>query len=252
MPKISQLIVSILIVSIPQIVQSAETFSPIQVGERLDFKVYFEFVLGGDASMSVKKIEKIDGHDCFHFVSEAHSTRTVDMFYKVRDKVESWQDIDEGVSRRYVKHLREGRHKDDKRVEYNPEEAGALVYKGENDGEPDTVKIEGNIQDVLSAFYDVRRYDLEIGKSVNISVHDIDKQYVLEVQVLRKETITVPAGEFECFVVEPLLMSSGIFRKEGNLQIWLTADEYKMPVLMRSKLYFGSVWAKLVGYRRGE
>jgi len=41
--------------------------------------------------------------------------------------------------------------------------------------------------------------------------------------------------------VEPMLKSSGIFRQKGKLTIWLTDDEYKIPILMKSKILVGSV-----------
>jgi hypothetical protein len=224
---------------------------PFHVGEKLEFKVYFEFVLGGGASMSVQGIEEIDGHRCLKFVSEARSTSTVDIMYKVRDKIESWRDIELGFSRRYAKHLREGKYSDDKLVEYKQEDSLAIMHK-KTDKPGDTLAIIPPVQDIMSAFYYFRQCTLEVGKSLSIPLHDIDKQYVLEVKVLRKETIEVPAGTFDCFVVEPQLKSSGIFRREGSLQIWMTDDQYRMPVLMQSKLYFGRVWAKLVSYKRGQ
>ena len=230
--------------------ETAPDKMPYQVGERLDFKVYLGFVLGGDAHMSVEEIELIDGRPCYKIVSEARSTPTVDLFYKVRDRIVSWRDVSGNFSRRYDKHLREGHWKDDKRVEYKPENGITLLYKGSNE-QADTMKLDGLVQDVLSAFYYVRTKDLEVGKSIWIDVHDIDKRYDLEVQVIRKERLNVPAGKFDCFVVEPLLMSSGIFRREGDMQIWISDDENKLPVMMRSKLYFGSVWAKLERYRLG-
>ena len=224
--------------------------APFTVGEKLDFKVYFEFILGGDASMSVKSIDEVNNRRCLRFVSEARSTPTVDMMYKVRDKIESWIDVESRYSVKYVKRLREGRWKDDKLVEYNQEAGIARVRRNAADSIR-VVQITPPVMDVLASFYRVRECSLQVGTSIFIPLHDIDKQYELEVNVIRKETVEVPAGTFDCIVVEPLLRSSGIFRKEGSLQIWLTDDRYRMPVLMQSRLYFGRVWAKLVNYQRG-
>lgn len=220
------------------------------VGERLDFKVYLEFVLGGDAVMAVKEGEDVGGHRCVRLVSEARSTPTVDMFYKVRDRVESWRD-EAGFSRRYSKQLSEGKYRVNKRVEYLPEQGLALLFHRGRDV-PDTQVVQGRVYDVLNAFYAVREMPLEVGRSVWLDLHDIDKRYQLEVKVLRRETVDVPAGSFRCVVIEPMLQSAGLFRREGGMQIWLTDDERHLPVLMKSQLYFGRVWAKLVAYRRGD
>jgi len=223
---------------------------PFKVGEELKFKIYLGFILGGNGKMSVDSITEIDGHPCFKIISEAKSTRTVDNFYKVRDKIISWWDVEGGFTRRYEKKVREGRYRSYKLVEYTPERGMALLYKDSKDS-PDTLDLPDSVQDVYSALYHLRTKELKVGESIWIDVHDIDKRYDLEVLVLRKETLKVPAGKFECFVVEPKLKSSGIFRREGRMQVWFSDDEYKIPVMMRSKLYFGSVWAKLESYKLG-
>ncbi len=231
---------------------SSQVVQPFSVGERLEFKVYLGVILGGHATMSVEGIEEIDGHPCLKIVSEAHSNRMVDMFYKVRDRITSWSDMrGEPFSRRYEKRLHEGRYRTYKRVEYKPESGMAFLYRNKA-VYPDSLEINCLVQDILSAFYYIRTKDLVVGESVWVDVHDIDKRYDLEVMVLRREEINVPMGKFNCLVIEPRLMSAGIFRREGRMQIWLTDDEYKLPVIMRSKLYFGSVWAKLTGFRLGN
>lgn len=220
--------------------------------ERLEFNIYFEFVLGGHASMDVlKDVEDINGHPCYHIRTKARSTRTVDMFYKVRDQVETWRDTTRLFSRRFKKKLREGDHKYDRRVDYFPEDS-LFVAVDRKESKSGTFKLEQPVQDVVSAFYEARTYELEPGKHKRIFIEDDNKQYEVMILVKRRETVEVPAGTFDCVVVEPTLETSGLFRASGTMEIWLTDDEYHMPVLMKSKLYFGRVWAKLMKYRLGE
>ena len=73
----------------------------------------------------------------------------------------------------------------------------------------------------------------------------------LEVRVLREETVTVEAGTFDCLVVEPITQSVGLFKHEGNLTVWLTNDRLRMPVLMKSKLLFGSISVELTDFELG-
>ncbi len=238
----------LLLITKPSFSEDGGLKLPFGVGERFDFKVYFEFILGGSASMSITSVENVDGHLCYKIVSEARSTPTVDLIYKVRDKIESYRDIETSYSRYYLKQLREGKWRDDKKVEYKFHLNKVLLTR-KPDQPPETLSLDKEVYDVLNAFYEVRTRKLEVGKSIFLDVHDIDKQYRLEVKVLNYETVEIPLGTFNCFVIEPQLKSSGIFRREGSIKIWLTDDEYKIPVLMKSKLYFGSVWANLVGYK---
>jgi hypothetical protein len=107
-------------------------------------------------------------------------------------------------------------------------------------------------QDVLSAFYYVRTQPLAPGDSLEVPNHSDGKNYPLMVRVLRRETITVPAGTFTCLVVEPLLKTAGLFKQEGRLTIWLTDDARKMPVLMKGKVTVGSIVAELESFRMGR
>jgi len=225
---------------------------PFHKGERLEFNVYFEFILGGHASMAIEETVDFDGNTAFHFVSKARSAKAVDFFYKVRDRVESWWDVDGRFSRRFSKKLREGKHKYDREVNYFPENNYAIAVDRKKKNVPDTLSLQSSVQDVLSAFYKTRTYELKVGEVVGIVTEDDGKIYELQVHVLRKEQVEVAAGTFDCFVVEPRLKTSGLFRKQGQMEIWLTDDERKMPVLMKSRLYFGRVWAKLQKYDLGE
>ena len=59
--------------------------------------------------------------------------------------------------------------------------------------------------------------------------------------MLGRERIRVPAGTFDCIVIEPMLKAGGIFKNKGRLVIWITDDDRRIPVLMRSKLLIGSI-----------
>jgi hypothetical protein len=52
--------------------------------------------------------------------------------------------------------------------------------------------------------------------------------------------------------VEPLLKSTGVFKSQGRIRVWITADERRLPVLMKSKVFIGSVSARLVSYAPGK
>jgi len=65
------------------------------------------------------------------------------------------------------------------------------------------------------------------------------------VKVLRKETINTVLGKKECLVLEPGLDGEAIFKQTGEIHIWVTNDDYKIPVLMQSKIVFGNFKALL-------
>ncbi len=85
-----------------------------------------------------------------------------------------------------------------------------------------------------------------MGRPEYIDIFDSKKLWNTEVQVLRKERVRVPAGEFDTIVIKPLLKSEGVFMKKGEIYIWLTDDDKKIPVMIKSKVKIGNFKVKLV------
>jgi hypothetical protein len=217
------------------------------VGERFEFSVGYGMIKAGTAVMEIPEIVKFNGKRCYHIVSTAKSNKFFSVFFKVDDKVESFMDVHELYSHRYDKHLMEGKFRADVSMIFDQENHLAIY----NDSQ-DTFSVSAYVQDVLSAFYFVRTQDLKVGRSIFVDNHTDKKNYPLEVKVLRKERIKVPAGTFDCVVVKPILKASGIFQQKGSLTVWLTDDEIKMPVLMKSKVVIGSISTELTNYKLGE
>jgi hypothetical protein len=216
-------------------------------GERFEFSVGYGIIKAGTAVMEIPEIVKLNGRKCYHIVSTAKSNKFFSVFFKVDDRVESFMDVHELYSHRYDKHVREGKFIADVSMIFDQKNHLALY-----DNSQDTFSVPAYVQDVLSAFYYVRTQDLKVGRSIFVDNHTDRKNYPLEVKVLRKENIEVPAGTFDCVVVEPILKASGIFKHKGKLTVWLTDDEVKMPVLMKSKVVIGSISTELISYKLGE
>jgi hypothetical protein len=119
--------------------------------------------------------------------------------------------------------------------------------------EDDTIPTYAFVQDALSSLYYIRTQKFEIGKPILIDNHTDRKNYPLQVNVLKKEKIEVSAGKFDCFVIEPVMRAEGIFRAKGRIWIWISDDQYKIPVQMKTEVFFlGSISAQLNKYIPGN
>ena len=58
------------------------------------------------------------------------------------------------------------------------------------------------------------------------------------IRVLRKERKEVPAGTFDCIVIEPIIQTSGLFGDGGQAEIYLTDDDKRQMVYMLSRVRF--------------
>lgn len=213
---------------------------PFGQGESLTFEVKYGFVSAGTAVMWIPELVYERGYLCYRIVSIAESNAFISVFFHVRDVAESLLDVRDLVSRRFEKHLREGDYRAHDLVIFDHDRHVAIYpEKGR------VVPISLDTQDILSSLYYVRMMDLEVGRSVYIENHADKKNYPLEIRVLGKDRIEVPAGRFDCIVVEPIMRATGLFRHKGSLKVWLTDDALHLPVKMASKVIIGSVTAVL-------
>ncbi|MFO7891800.1 MAG: DUF3108 domain-containing protein [bacterium] len=213
-------------------------------GERLVFEVAFGPLVAGTATMSIPDTQTIHGRPCYHMVTTARSTKFVDTFYKVRDRIETFIDMEGLFPWKFSKHLREGSYSTDQHVDYD-QINGKIYYK------KDTIDAPQFIQGVLSSFYYVRTVPFKVKESFNIDNFGDGKIYPLKILVHKKDRIKVPAGEFDCVIIEPVMREKGVFNRKGRMAIWLTDDKRRIPVLMKSKLPIGSIDARLISFELG-
>lgn len=211
-----------------------------QIGEKLLFTIKWGIIPGGWATLEVPNKDEINGRQVYRILSRTWTNSFFDIFYKVKDRNESWMDIESLCSLGYEKHLREGRYSTDEKVVFDQEKGVAVV-----EGKSERVTITPYAQDVLSGLYFVRTQNLAIGGTYFLNINNSGKTWQLEVKVLNREEVKVPVGRFDCWLIEPFLKYEGIFQHKGRILIWLTADEKKMPVLMRTKIALGSIDAEL-------
>lgn len=215
------------------------------VGEWLQFDIGYGFINAGTATMEVEEVVEYNGRPAYQLVSTARSNKFFSSFYPVRDRVESILDAVGLFSWKFDKQLREGSYR--ARRQYAFDQINHLViYKG------DTLEVAPYVQDALSILYFVRTQPLEVGKSIFVDNFTDGKNYPLEVKVRGREKVKTKAGQFDCLVLEPMLRSSGVFKHEGKLTVYMTDDRLRLPVMMKSKVVVGSITAELSDYRLGR
>ena len=213
-------------------------------GEKLTFDVDYGFVTAGVAVMEIPRIKKISGRNAYHVTFEVNSVPSFDVFYKVRDRYETYIDTEGLFPWRFEQHIREGGYTRDFSAFFDQRKGRAKTSEGE-------YEIPKYVNDIVSALYYARTLDysnLKVNDLIHLQNFYKDKVYDLDVRYLGKETVEVPAGKFNCIVVEPLVKEGGLFKHEGNIFVWLTDDGLKIPVKVRTKIIIGHVEGKLTSY----
>lgn len=216
---------------------------PFNVPERLEYELSWLGLKAGDSVLEITADEK----ERRTIVSTTQSVPWISVFYPVEDRVVStFVQKENWIPVKYHLNQREGDRRKDIEIRFESEEGKALYIDNIEKKEKEYY-IPSVVYDPLSALYRVRKIDLVVGKSAYVTVFDSEKVYDLEIQVIRKETIEVPAGKFETILVVPILKSEGIFSREGPVYTWLSDDERRLPVKLKTRVAVGSVTAELSG-----
>src|SRR5207245_2595149 len=100
-----------------------------------------------------------------------------------------------------------------------------------------------------SFIYFLRTVPLRVGLDTSFNDYFKADRNPVRIRVLRIDTLNVPAGRFTAFVVQPVINAKGIFSEGGEAQVWLSNDDRRIMLQMKSKLKFGSLNLYLKSYR---
>ncbi|MCL2101312.1 MAG: DUF3108 domain-containing protein [Fibromonadales bacterium] len=218
------------------------------VGETLDYEISWGFISAGNASMLVRETKNANE---LEIISRAwnHS------FFKVltvEDTVRTTVRADSLLPKVFNQKISEGSYKRNALTIYDFENKTVSIKdtafsKSKRTHAIDTtLTLDGDERCILSAFYLVRTFNLKPGDTLFFNAISGKKKYKLKVICHRRETINTALGKKRALVVEPIIQGDGLFKAKGRLLIWLTDDEERLPVLMKSEIAIGSVKASLI------
>jgi hypothetical protein len=216
------------------------------IPERLEFELSYTGITAGHAVQEVKQ----DGTD-IHIISTARSAEWLKLFFPVDDRIESYLSsgtppLNIGSPRLYQERKHEGKTITNREARFDRQnlEVTTIDHRSKSEKKQAITK---RTYDTLSSFFYFRTVPLQVGTSYFIDIYDCSRLWNTEVKVLRREVLVTPLGRFNTIVIHPLLKSEGIFARTGDMFIWLTDDERRIPVQMKSKVVVGSITATLTG-----
>lgn len=203
-------------------------------GERIEYSLSWLGIVGGTAVMTVEPSEEV-----IRISSVARSHGAIGRMYPVRDEIRSLISRVGFSTLRFEKTLNERGREKHELTELDPR-----ARTGRRKGKQ--FAYTPPVLDPLSTIYYLRTLDLAPGKKHTMRILADGKDYEIEAVVHKREKISVEGMSFDTWLVEPKMTRGGIFRDENNrLLIWMTADDRRVPVRIRSELEFGSITATL-------
>ena len=224
-----------------------------QSGERLTYEVYYHWGLiwanAGSADFSINHVQ-YKNQKVFHIVSEGNTYKGYDWFYKVRDKFESWVDTATLKPLRYIRNSNEGSNHVYNDNYFNFSEKRAFCFKIlKNKMKKDTVKLKDCTFDVMTMIYYARCIDYTKytpGAKIPISLYLDGEVYdTLYIKYLGPDKIKTALGEKNCIMFSPLLIAGTIFSGGKGMTVWVTNDEKKIPLLIKTPIVVGEIQVKI-------
>lgn len=212
---------------------------PFSAGERADYSVKYGPFSVGSGAMEVLGLDTVRGFQAWHTIFRIRGGIPG---FRVNDRMESWMDASTLASLRHRQELSEGSRERERQFEIFPENGTYTEDGGEH---RPTVALP---LDDGSFLYFLRTIPLEIGKEYSFDRYFRPDRNPVRIQVLRRETIRVPAGTFETVVIRPIINARGVFSENGRAEVWLTDDSRRIMVQMKSHLKFGSLSLYLKSY----
>ncbi len=247
--RIGLMLLVLAVFSMPAAIAAAETQipAPFFPGEKLTFALRWGIIPAGEATLAVYPHETIDGRKANHFVLTARTNKFVDVFYKVRQRIDAFSDLKMSRSLLYKEvHTVHGTRRDAEiRFDWDRMKAQYVNFgKAEK-----PIPISPGAFDPLSIFYYSRLFDPGTRAVLERPVTDGKKCVVGRATIVGRETIRVEGTSYDTYLVEPELREvGGVFKKsrDAKIQVWVTADERRIPVRLRSKVVVGSFTGDLV------
>ena len=222
-------------------VSSARSF---QVGEQLTYEISWLNITAGTAVMTISDAGTDGERPLAKLITTAQSRPVITKFFPVDNRVESIVDPATLLPEHLTFKRREGKKKEDIEYTFHQKEGTVTAVKG---GTTETLQIPPGTQDVISCLYYARStLSFTPGSSLTMNVHHDKKNRKLDVLVEEIETVSGPWGEAETARVLVVMPFQGLFLNQGNIRVWFTTDDRRIPVRMKAKVIIGSIVADLV------
>lgn len=106
-------------------------------------------------------------------------------------------------------------------------------------------------QDILSSAFYLRSHSLDPGEEITMVVTPFNRPYLARFKVLGRETRRIKGKRYETIKLDAKIgkvnpdLSIKTYEKIKETSLWVTDDEYRIPLELQSQISFGFVSARL-------
>jgi hypothetical protein len=209
-----------------------------KIGEELKYRMRYGFITAAEATLQIQDTDvEFNDKPVFHLIAQGKTSGTFDIFYKVRNRYDSYIDQKTLLPALYTENIREANYKRNDKVRFYQDEQRIVGNKGTFKGVKQTF-------DLVSSYYFARSLNftkISVGEKIKISYFLDDGVSELEIQYLGKEKLKTALGTINCLKFSPIVQPGRIFRKDSKFYLWITDDANRIPVKAQAEILVGSV-----------
>jgi hypothetical protein len=213
--------------------------------EKLSFELRFGFIKGGEVIYQTDTVCSNNQKE-IHAYLHGYTTGFAKALYGVDDQYESYINADSLLPTVSYKNLHEKDFHLKEEVTYNHNEGVAISKKSGKHN------VKKGICDISSLMCNIRftgKLDnLKPSQVIEVPFWDTDEWYMLKLKYTGTEKVNTYMGMVDCIRLEPQEIAGRFFNKHNPMNIWVTNDTKKLPVLMELNFTIGSVKCKLVNH----
>ncbi|MGH9406242.1 MAG: DUF3108 domain-containing protein [Terriglobia bacterium] len=217
---------------------------PFIPGETLTYNVTWSIFPAGQVVASVKQIGT-GADDAYEIDAKARSSGFVSLLYNLDNHYRSVVDPRTLCSRSIDKTINEGRRHKQTHITFDGAQHVAIL------DERDTAKpnhplkhaenaIPGCVEDIVTAFYYLRRQPMEVGDKIAIPVNDGSKTHDVVIDVQARQRLQTPLGPRYAFRLEPRALGD-LYKKKGRMLIWMSDDPARLPLRIKAMMVVGTI-----------
>lgn len=231
---------------------SAAPYSAFRDGEKFTYKVGFAiFPRAGEITIEARAESDADGRALMRLVNTTSSRGFVRGVYSLDNRAEVLIDRASGRILSTRETGQDGNRKTDSGTTFDYAAKVARHVDHSRPGRSGNIPIpDGDPLDLISALVQTRDWGMKPGDARNILVHFGRDIYPLTIRAEHYEEVRTPLGKYRALVLVPTTRGTpkGLFKRGGEIKVWIAQDGSQLPVKMQLKLNYGTASLLLSGY----
>lgn len=221
-----------------------------QDGEELTYKLYYNlsfiWIPAGEVTFRLKESD-----ETFEAQIEGRSYKSYDNFFRVRDLF--FCSINKETMRplTFIRRAEEGDHYSYDSLMFDYKSNSIYSFSGttRSTAVSDTFNLEDCTESLVSIMYNLRNIDINkysTGDRIESKIFFDNEYSPITIDYINKEHKKVRGiGEIEAIKVRPKVIIGTVFKQDDIMNVWVSDDNNKIPVVIESPIRIGKVKAIL-------